>query len=240
MLAVVPTDARALAFTPDGQLLATAGGPVSLWGLGTERPIRTFKGPTGLVRSIAVSPDGKTMATAGGDGVVTLWDVAKGEPLASSRRAHRGGLVRRLRARRQDRWPAAGPIEPSDSGTWRRGLSAPCSAAPRGRSRPWPSRPTARCWPRRPTTTRPSRSGTWAQAASPRRSPCPTRRPVRASRAWLSAATVRRYTLAVSEGSRPGTLRQRAGPSFARPRRPPARSGPRSAVMPVAFEAWRS
>jgi WD40 repeat protein len=83
LLAVEPSDARVLAFTPDGRALATAGGPVRLLGFGTEHAIRAFKGPPGFIRSIAVSPDGATIATAGGDGTVTLWDVAAGVPKAT-------------------------------------------------------------------------------------------------------------------------------------------------------------
>src|SRR5207245_1278453 len=62
LLAVEPTDARVVVFTPDGRSLATAGGPVNLCGLDAERPLRTFKGTTGLTRSIAVSPAGSMIA----------------------------------------------------------------------------------------------------------------------------------------------------------------------------------
>ncbi len=82
LLAVVPDYARALAFTPDSRFVATAGGPVNLRGLAAEPPVRTLKGRTsGLIRSIAVSPDGRAIATAGGDGIVTLWDAARGVSL---------------------------------------------------------------------------------------------------------------------------------------------------------------
>src|SRR5262249_3025127 len=82
VLALVPGEARAMTFAPYGRFLATAGGPVNLWGLGAQQPVRTFKGRTGLIRSLAISPEGSTIATAGGDGGVTLWDVARGDVLA--------------------------------------------------------------------------------------------------------------------------------------------------------------
>src|SRR6185312_15405414 len=83
LLAVEPDGAtRYFAFAPDGKSLATAGGPVTIWGLGEDRPFRVLKGRTGLVRSIAFSPDGSTVAAAGGDGSIPLWDAARGASLA--------------------------------------------------------------------------------------------------------------------------------------------------------------
>jgi WD40 repeat protein len=70
---------NALAFSPDGATLATAGanGSIRLWDVATQQEIGTpmTAGP-GPVYALAFSPDGATLATAGGDGRARLWNVA--------------------------------------------------------------------------------------------------------------------------------------------------------------------
>ena len=100
---------RAMAVSPDGELLAAADfeGPAVIWNVGEGRPLHVLSGEaarlsspksgdeTGRirqpVRALAFSPDGRTLATGhgarledlGGDdslwGVVAFWDVASGE-----------------------------------------------------------------------------------------------------------------------------------------------------------------
>ena len=75
----------ALAFSPDGSLLAVAGAiatihvvDVSVW-----RVVRTLEAHhhQGVVEDVVFSPDGGTLASACSDGTVKLWDVATGELL---------------------------------------------------------------------------------------------------------------------------------------------------------------
>ncbi len=69
----------AVAFSPDGTTLATAGagGSIRLWDAATQQEIGTpmTAGP-GPVYALAFSPDGATLASAGGDGSARLWDAA--------------------------------------------------------------------------------------------------------------------------------------------------------------------
>ncbi|GAA0437402.1 hypothetical protein Acor_49830 [Acrocarpospora corrugata] len=75
----------AMAFNPDGTILATAGtcacgdsfdNPVQLWDVTTGKPIDTLAGHTNGVQTMAFSPDGTTLASGAVDKTVRLWAVA--------------------------------------------------------------------------------------------------------------------------------------------------------------------
>ena len=59
---------NAIAFSPDGQTLATGiAQEVHLWDVDTGKHLSTFKGHTGPVHAVAFSPDGKTLASVSRD-----------------------------------------------------------------------------------------------------------------------------------------------------------------------------
>jgi WD40 repeat protein/tetratricopeptide (TPR) repeat protein len=88
-----PGRVYALAFSPDGQLLASAStvGGARVWNVATRTQPYPLRGFQGNVRDVAFSPDGQLLATAGLDGTVKLWNAATGEEVHTLR-GHRSGV----------------------------------------------------------------------------------------------------------------------------------------------------
>ena len=78
-------EVAAVAFSPDGHTLATAGQDtmVRLWNLSTRKLRATLPGHNDRVSSLAFSPDGRTLATGSDDKTVRLWDMATEESRAT-------------------------------------------------------------------------------------------------------------------------------------------------------------
>jgi WD40 repeat protein len=78
---------RALAFSPDGKLLAAAGGnpaqfgEIKLWDIAERKELRTIRGHRDNIFAIAFSPDGKMLATCSYDRMIKLWDASTGKEI---------------------------------------------------------------------------------------------------------------------------------------------------------------
>ncbi|MFC5754622.1 WD40 repeat domain-containing serine/threonine protein kinase [Actinomadura rugatobispora] len=73
----------ALAFSPDGRLLASGSSyndEARIWDVASARPLRALAGGVGVME-VAFSPDGRLLATAHFDSCAMLWDVATGRKI---------------------------------------------------------------------------------------------------------------------------------------------------------------
>ena len=82
---------NSVAFSPDGQTLATASSDrtIRLWDTHASEHKTLLIGHTDIVNRIAFSPDGQTLASASPDTTIRLWDSETGEH-KTSLRAHSG------------------------------------------------------------------------------------------------------------------------------------------------------
>jgi WD40 repeat protein/CHAT domain-containing protein/tetratricopeptide (TPR) repeat protein len=72
---------EAVAFSPDGKLVASAGkdGTVVLWDAATGKEKHRLEGHTDRVTSLSFSPNGKRLASSSFDKTVWVWDVTAGK-----------------------------------------------------------------------------------------------------------------------------------------------------------------
>src|SRR5262245_31806058 len=89
-LAAHPAETRALAYSPDGDLLASGSGTflpgndngeVKVWDARTGKELQTLLRQVDTIFAVSFSPDSRLLATAGRDGKIVLWNPRSGERL---------------------------------------------------------------------------------------------------------------------------------------------------------------
>lgn len=83
----------ALAYSPDGKLLASADreGRVCVWNAASGEQLHRLDAHKGGTYALVFSPDGKNLGSAGQDGLIRWWDVARGQALRQLE-GHRGAI----------------------------------------------------------------------------------------------------------------------------------------------------
>lgn len=82
--ATFPDYVKSVAFSPNGQILASGSitsKVIRLWNVQTGEMIRTLQGHDGISNRIAFSPNGQILASASSDKTIKLWDMQTGKAL---------------------------------------------------------------------------------------------------------------------------------------------------------------
>lgn len=84
----------ALAFSPNGEMLATAdrNGGVTVWDADNGQELFTTPGHKGAVTAVSWRTDSKLLASSSEDGTVKLWETTEGKQ-AKTWNAHNGGVL---------------------------------------------------------------------------------------------------------------------------------------------------
>src|SRR5262249_25593088 len=114
-----------VAFSPDGNQLASAGGDgcVKIWNGRTGRKIQEFPAHSDLAVSVAFHPDGKHLASRGWDRTVKVWDLtATSQPVLTEpcNRAREIGAANTIAFSSDGRLLAAGNAEVVKVWDWKK------------------------------------------------------------------------------------------------------------------------
>jgi WD40 repeat protein len=71
----------ALAWSPDGKILAAARSVISLWDVESGKAVKTLEGHQDFVRALAFSPEGGRLASASMDKSVKVWNLSEGKEI---------------------------------------------------------------------------------------------------------------------------------------------------------------
>jgi WD40 repeat protein len=82
--------AFSVAFSPDGQCIASASGDhmIHLWSVTIEEVVTSFPGHSGVVMSVTVSPNCQHITSSSADLTIYIWDATTGEVITSIRQAN--------------------------------------------------------------------------------------------------------------------------------------------------------